>query len=194
MPVLMLGTACSSSGGEEKKPSGTPLARACGGIFDQRMVKESRHSDVRVVEHMGYADVADKLADPTVDRDYSDQRICFFTAAANKVDELLSLTVQWDSVPPDGGRSVAYMPVGRIARDGQLDVLCRHPRGEKKANPPHFETLAFTIDQSLSIDKSLGLSLNSRARLLISAAKKVTAHMDCANSVTFPDPEEVAPR
>lgn len=183
--MLMLGIAGCSSGDGADKPRGTDLARACGGMFDRQMVKESRHSRVHVGESNGYEEVADHLADPK-HRDFSWKYLCHVTAPDDETRDLVDLPVVWNSLPPDNGESVDFMTEGRARGDAQLDVLCREPRG-KKGDPAHYETLNFYVVDSLP------LSVNSRARLLISTAREVTDRMECGNEIAFPDPDRVAP-
>ncbi|NSC22665.1 hypothetical protein FM076_16390 [Streptomyces albus subsp. chlorinus] len=165
-----------------------PLVRACGGIFSKQETKEIRHSYVHSRKREGYRKTAEYLRRPSSHSSEPGKVLCDLTTAKNPVSgDLLNIRATWDSIGPKNGKPVEWRPSlegGRAA--GQIAVTCLNP-GEKKIRTEFEAVKLYMYDH-------VNLSDNSRARLLLNAAKKLIPLMDCQNNITYPDPDMVAPR
>ncbi|WP_173871443.1 hypothetical protein [Streptomyces albus] len=63
---------------------------------------------------------------------------------------------------------------------------CQNPGG-KEIGTEYDTVKLYMFDE-------IPLSDNSRARLLLNAAKKLIPLMHCQNNITYPDPDQVAPQ
>jgi len=187
---LALGTAaCSAdSDGADKLLKQTPLVKTCGGIFNQQMNKEARSPRVHVVKTDSYRETAAYLKRPEAHNHFASKEFCRLTPLEKdkQIASLVSINVAWETARPQNGKSAEWQsPTNGGKFAGELVVLCPNPSGKK-----------YEEDHALSfyLFNELRLSDNSRAKLLISAAKKIIPHMGCKNKVTYPDPDKVAPR
>ncbi|MGP3991029.1 hypothetical protein [Streptomyces sp. 3N207] len=184
-------TACSADSDKgHERVAGTPLMRACDGIFDQQMVKESRRSQVHVEKADSYKEAARYLLRPDSHKTYAEeQEVCNLTTTKKGApSQLLSVSAVWRPIGPRNGNSVEWRAPfdgGRAA--GHVVVDCRNPGGKSIRS-------AFDAIQLYLYNELLSLSYNSRAKLLIAAAKKLMPRMHCENKITYPDPDKVAPR
>ncbi|MFI7245514.1 hypothetical protein [Streptomyces qinglanensis] len=187
---LVLGTAaCSAdSGAADNTLPETQLGRACGGIFDKQMRKEAKKTRVHAGKTDSYREAATYLRQPDAHNLSGWKVLCRLTPLEkdNQTEDLLYLSTGWDIVKPQNGKSTEWRPSTNGGQfSGALTVLCPNPGGKEFKR---YHSLKFSLFEDLH------LSNNSRAKLLIAAAKKFVPHMQCTNKITYPDPDEVAPR
>ncbi|SER54197.1 hypothetical protein [Streptomyces qinglanensis] len=188
--LLTLGTAACSADSDtaDNTLPETKLGRACGGIFDKQMRKEAKKTRVHAGKTDSYREAATYLRQPDAHNTSTLKVLCRLTPLEKdkQISSLLNIFAEWYFIRPRNGKSTEWRPSTNNGEySGALLVLCLNPGG-KEYEDDH--TLKFPLYDDLH------LSNNSRLKLLIAAAKKFVPHMQCTNKITYPDPDEVAPR
>ncbi|WP_019356688.1 hypothetical protein [Streptomyces sp. AA1529] len=187
---LVLGTAACSADSDKSENllKETPLDQACGGIFTQQMKKEAKNPRVHAVKTESYQESAADLVRPDEHTLFASKKLCRITPLEKdkQISSLVSIYAEWEATKPRNGKSTEWRSSTNGGQfSGSLVILCPKPGGREFKEHPSAE---------LSLFDELHLSNNSRAKLLIAAAKKFVPHMQCTNKITYPDPDEVAPR
>ncbi len=188
--LLVLGTAACSADSDtaDNTLPETQLGQACGGIFDKQMRKEAKKTRVHAGKTDSYREAATYLRQPDAHTTFAWKVLCRLTPLEKdkQISSLLNIYAEWYDVGPRNGKSTEWRPSTNNGEySGSLVVLCPNPGGKKFKD---YHTLKFSLYDDLH------LSNNSRAKLLIAAAKKIIPQMQCTNKITYPDLDEVAPR
>ncbi|OEV02204.1 hypothetical protein AN217_02825 [Streptomyces qinglanensis] len=152
------------------------------------MREEAKKTRVHAVKTESYQESAADLVRPDEHTLFASKNLCRIAPLEKdkQISSLVSIYAEWEATKPRNGKSTEWRSSTNGGQfSGSLVILCPKPGGREFKEHPSAE---------LSLFDELHLSNNSRAKLLIAAAKKFVPHMQCTNKITYPDPDEVAPR